>query len=49
LADGIRKILSDEDLRKKNIAKGLEQARLFSWEKCARETLDAFSQVIVSS
>ncbi|MBU4420989.1 MAG: glycosyltransferase family 4 protein [Proteobacteria bacterium] len=46
LADGIRRILHDEGLRKKNIAKGLEQAKLFTWEKCARETLDVFSQAL---
>lgn len=46
LADSIKRIISDEDLRKRNIAKGLEQAKLFTWEKCARETLEAFSQVL---
>ena len=46
LAGGIRRILSDEDLRERNITKGLERANLFTWEKCARETLEAFSQVL---
>ena len=40
LADKITQVLEDENLRAKMIAKGLEQAKKFSWEKCAQETLD---------
>ncbi|TSD00961.1 MAG: AprM [Parcubacteria group bacterium Athens0714_25] len=36
----IKKILSDGDLRKTMIEKGAIQAEKFSWEKCAKETLD---------
>jgi glycosyltransferase involved in cell wall biosynthesis len=40
LADKIEKVLEDENLRSEMIAKGLEQIKKFSWEKCARETLE---------
>lgn len=40
LADQIEKILNSEELRKDLVAKGLEQIKKFSWEKCAQETLD---------
>ncbi|HRY82227.1 MAG TPA: glycosyltransferase family 1 protein [Candidatus Moranbacteria bacterium] len=40
LAQQIKKVLDDSELRNSLIAKGLEQAKKFSWEKCARETLD---------
>jgi len=39
LADKIKKVLGDENLRAAMIAKGLEQTKKFSWEKCAQETL----------
>lgn len=40
LAEKIKKVFSDERLRNDMIAKGLEQIRKFSWEKCAAETLE---------
>lgn len=40
LAGKITQVLEDENLRAAMIAKGLEQAKKFSWEKCARETLE---------
>jgi glycosyltransferase involved in cell wall biosynthesis len=49
LADSIKRIISNEDLREENIAKGLERARLFTWEKCAKETLEAFSQILAKN
>lgn len=39
IADGIRRIVTDDSLRKDLIEKGKRRARFFSWEKCARETL----------
>jgi len=38
-SDGLR-IATDEKLRAELTAKGLIRAKEFSWEKCARETLD---------
>ncbi|PIP28344.1 MAG: group 1 glycosyl transferase [Candidatus Moranbacteria bacterium CG23_combo_of_CG06-09_8_20_14_all_35_22] len=40
LSEQIKKILDNPELRKDLILKGLEQAQKFSWEKCARETLE---------
>ncbi len=40
LADKIEKVLGSENLRSIMVAKGLEQVKKFSWEKCARETLE---------
>jgi glycosyltransferase involved in cell wall biosynthesis len=40
LAEKIRRVISDESLRSEMIARGLEHIKKFSWEKCARETLD---------
>ncbi len=39
LAGQIKKVLEDENLRQDLIAKGKDQIKKFSWEKCARETL----------
>jgi glycosyltransferase involved in cell wall biosynthesis len=40
LAEKIELVLGDEKLREEMIAKGAEQIKKFSWEKCARETLE---------
>jgi len=40
LADKIERVLGDENLRATMVAKGLEQIKKFSWEKCAQETLE---------
>lgn len=46
LADQIANLLNDDkkisDLEKKSLA----QTKIFSWEKCAEQTLEAFSQVL---
>lgn len=36
IAEGIRKLLTDDSLRQKLIKKGLERAQRFSWEKSAK-------------
>ena len=36
----LRKLLGDERLREEMIEKGLKRVKKFSWEKCARETLE---------
>ncbi len=36
--------LTDHDLRNNLIKKGLEQARMFSWHKCAQETLEVLKR-----
>lgn len=40
LAWAMAEVLADDDLRCELIARGLARAKMFSWEKCAKETLD---------
>jgi glycosyltransferase involved in cell wall biosynthesis len=46
LAAAIERLLNDELLRSDLIEKGRLQAARFSWEKCARHTLQVFHQVL---
>lgn len=46
LANSIRVVWEDEDERRQLIRKGFERARLFSWERYARETLKAFEEAL---
>jgi len=39
ITEGIHKIISDSQLRKDLIAKGYQNVKRFSWQKCAQETL----------
>ncbi len=45
IAAAIKRLLHDEALQKQLSASGLKRAQLFSWEKCARQTLDALLRV----
>ncbi|MDP3057381.1 MAG: glycosyltransferase family 1 protein [bacterium] len=45
LARAMEEVLGNEKLREKMILKGREQAKKFSWNKCARETLEIFESV----
>jgi glycosyltransferase involved in cell wall biosynthesis len=40
LAETLKKLLKDDKLKNDLRTKGLERANQFSWEKCAKETLD---------
>jgi len=42
----IHKLLNNADARRKLTAKGLAQARNFSWERCARQTLAVYNLVV---
>jgi len=42
IADGIRRLLSDADLRQGYVRRGRERAREFSWERTAALTLEAY-------
>lgn len=44
LAAAMERVLGDEELRADLIDRGFEQARKFSWERCARETLDVLEK-----
>jgi glycosyltransferase involved in cell wall biosynthesis len=46
LAEAILKVISDSQLRQQLIDKGKEQAKLFTWERTARETLKAYKSII---
>ena len=43
LAEKIKNILDDNNLRQDLINKGLERVKEFSWDKCARETSDVLT------
>jgi glycosyltransferase involved in cell wall biosynthesis len=40
------RVLTDEDLRASLIEKGLKRAKMFSWERAAKETLDVYRRVV---
>ncbi len=46
IAEGIYKVLTDNDLRSALIKKGLGRAKLFSWERSAKEHLKVFEEVL---
>jgi glycosyltransferase involved in cell wall biosynthesis len=46
IADGICRVLTEPGLRELLSARGLERARLFSWESCARRTLEILERVV---
>ncbi len=44
IADAVHRVLDDEPLRKGLVAKGLARAKLFTWERTARETLELYRE-----
>jgi glycosyltransferase involved in cell wall biosynthesis len=48
LAQAIGQVLWDTDLRKELIAKGSERARMFSWDKAARQTMWVYQKALES-
>ena len=46
LAEVLYKVMKSEDLRKRLMAKGFERIRLFSWERCAGKTIQAFEKAV---
>ncbi len=45
LADAMKRILVNDEIRKIMISKGYERVKKFSWKRCAEETLDTFEKV----
>ncbi len=45
IADGIYEVLNDSELAAELVRKGYQRVAQFSWEKCARETLDVIASV----
>lgn len=46
IANGIKSLLDDKNYREKMIKAGLVQAKKFSWEKTARETVKTYEKVL---
>ena len=46
IAEKIRRVMTDPELRIKMRAEGIERARVFSWEKCARELWGEIEMVL---
>ena len=46
IKQGIDKLMQDQALQKDLIAKGFEQVKKFSWEKCAKETYNLYQELI---
>jgi glycosyltransferase involved in cell wall biosynthesis len=46
LAEAMRRVLTDADLRAELREKGLARAKQFTWERCAQETLAVYEQVL---
>ena len=40
IARGIIVVMQNLELRMQNVERGLERVKNFSWEKCAKETMD---------
>jgi glycosyltransferase involved in cell wall biosynthesis len=45
-ADAMARVHGDEELRSRLVISGLERAGQFSWEQCARETVDVYLDVV---
>lgn len=42
IADRIKRVLTDPETRRRLVERGFRRSREFSWDKCARETLELF-------
>jgi glycosyltransferase involved in cell wall biosynthesis len=47
ISKAIFSLLNNSDLKKELSEKGLKRSKIFSWEKCGRETLEAIEQVVL--
>lgn len=48
LSDAVFQIIENEEYKQSLIIKGFERAKQFSWEKCAKDTLEVFKSVVSS-
>ncbi len=46
IAEGMRRLLYDQDLRRVLVSRGLERARLFSWQKAAEKSIQVYQSVL---
>jgi glycosyltransferase involved in cell wall biosynthesis len=49
IAQAVHRLLTDKALARQLIEVGFERSKLFSWEKCARQTLRVFEEVVGDS
>lgn len=47
IAQAIYKVFTDQELREKLVANGIKRRPMFSWQKCAEETIDYLKSVYV--
>lgn len=45
ISDTMFRILTDQELKRNLAEKGLQRSKLFSWKKCAKETLEIFENL----
>jgi glycosyltransferase involved in cell wall biosynthesis len=45
IADGMRRVVTDQALRRQLVSAGWERAKDFSWKKCAQETMEVLEGV----
>jgi glycosyltransferase involved in cell wall biosynthesis len=45
IAEGIARLDTSADLRRTLVARGFDRARLFTWDNCARATLETYTRV----
>lgn len=48
ISDGILTLVNDKEKKEALSKKGLTRAKMFSWEKCAQETIKAYSEMLCS-
>ena len=46
LSKKLKQVITDEAVRNDMITKGLKRAQEFTWERCARETLEIYKKVV---
>lgn len=46
ISEGLMRVIRDDGLKRKLIQKGLKQAKKFSWEKAAKQTIDVYQRVV---
>jgi len=46
LTEAINEVLASQKMRDNLISEGLKRAQVFSWEKTARQTLQAYQQAV---
>lgn len=45
IASGMEKLMKDDDMRKALIKEGLKRARLYNWQRAAKETLEIYKRM----